>query len=84
MKGYLSNDFGILQNIISLAQRPDAEAHLVDSARVIIPINVSSFSTFWCIFVQTTQWLLFSSSVRDVESDDGEQALGENCGAVRR
>jgi hypothetical protein len=59
MKGYLSNDFGILQNIISLAQRPDAEAHLVDSARVIIPINVSSFSTFWCIFVQCSMAFVF-------------------------
>jgi hypothetical protein len=41
MQGYLSNDFGMLQNIASLAQRPDTESHIADGGKVIIPINIT-------------------------------------------
>ena len=39
VQGYLANDFGVLQNIIILAQQPESEMHLGEGAKVILPIN---------------------------------------------
>ena len=56
--GYLSNDFGLLQNIATLARGSPTKVHLVEGARVIIPTNVSCIS---CMLVHFCHTLLICS-----------------------